>query len=307
MDNYKSTYTVDITSPAVFSFNITKDCKQYTFGLSQYNSSDYIEQNLFVLKNIPYWKSFLKYETSCYKSNDTYIISNFGNTFLGKSIIIFQKDYQSNQYTFTDQIDKRTGIYNTHLYKNDENKKLTEIDITNVSIDYSSYIETFDDSNEEIIIYSNDKKFIEQDLNIIPSILKNKIHTSSLSHSNEEVYLIIDNDGNDISFLCTDYECNLHENDVTTTTLFTMVDDVIETTHYINDLNYDKVRFVISDNGRYISHSTSLNGGEYKNNKGFLLSVEPKNQSNKNVSVRFSIGNKIHCSNLTSNFPNTPS
>ena len=128
------------------------------------------------------------------------------------------------------------------------------------------------------------------------------VFNTSINFELDDVYLTLEDSNGDLVLLTCDYECSLKNTDSTVTSMIPMVNNKIENVYYTYQSDYDRVRFVISDYGRFISHSTSKNNSSYSDNKGFLLSVKTKNEYNKNVSVRFTIDDESYATNLTSNF-----
>ena len=98
MDNLRSRKIANATEPIVFTFDIDPMCKQYTFGVSQSNLSKNIEQNLFVLKNNPFWKNPSTEEVSSFQENNVNYIRNFGDEIFGKQILIFNTNNQTDSY-----------------------------------------------------------------------------------------------------------------------------------------------------------------------------------------------------------------
>jgi hypothetical protein len=153
-------------------------------------------------------------------------------------------------------------------------------------------------------MYNEGVKFSNKELNLSPYVLQTMTFISGVQFSDtDEIYLTLEDESGDLVLLASDYECSIPKNDkLNVTTIIPFVNDNIENVYYTDKSDYDKVRFVMSDYGRYISHSTSKENKPFENNLGFLLSVKPKDNSNKNVSVRFTIDNKDYATNLTSNF-----
>lgn len=299
MDNLRSKYVVNSTEPIVFTFDIDQKCNQYTFGLSQFGITKNIEQNLYVLKNIPFWKSPLDKEVSSYKVNDTTFVSNFGDTLFGKKIAIFERKNQENNYYYKQSFNGESETLDYTLL----NQSNEEIPLNEITINYDVYVES--SKNDGEILYRDGIKFLNSELDASPFVLQGMVFNTAISFTDsDEVYLTIEDEGSgDLIMLSSDYECAIDKNnDINVTTIIPFVEDQIENVYYTNESNYDKVRFVISDNGRYISHATSTQGNDFENNMGFLLSVKPKDEHNKNVSVRFTIDNKDYATNLTSNF-----
>lgn len=299
MDNLRSKNLADATEPIVYSFNIDSKCKQYTFGLSQSYFSETIDQNLFILKNTPFWKSILENEVSCYEKEDQIIISNFGEQFLGKGIIIFVAPNQTNTYTYTQQFNSKKKL-TTIFTINDSNNK--EVDLSSVTINYQIFIENTETDNKEVIYQNGIPYTEEKDLFITPVVVSSMVFNTSINFELDDVYLTLEDSNGDLVLLTCDYECSLKNTDSTVTSMIPMVNNKIENVYYTYQSDYDRVRFVISDYGRFISHSTSKNNSSYSDNKGFLLSVKTKNEYNKNVSVRFTIDDESYAKNLTSNF-----
>ena len=297
MDNLRSRNLADATEPIVYSFDINSNCKQYTFGLSQSQFSKTIDQNLFILKNTPFWKSLLENEVSCYEKENQIIISNFGEQFLGKGILIFVAPNQTNTYTYNQQFNSKNKL-TTFTIKDSNNK---EIDLSSVTIDYQIFIENTEKDNKEVI-YKNGIPYTEENLFITPAVFTSMVFNTSINFEADDVYLTLEDSNGDLVLLSNDYECSLMNTDSNVTSMIPMVNDKIENVYYTYQSDYDRVRFVISDYGRFISHSTSKNNSSYSDNKGFPLSVKTKNESNKNVSVRFTIDEKSYATNLTSNF-----
>lgn len=297
MDNLRSRNLADATEPIVYSFDINSECKQYTFGLSQSQFSKTIDQNLFILKNTPFWKSLLENEVSCYEKENQIIISNFGEQFLGKGILIFVAPNQTNTYTYNHQFNSKNKL-TTFTIKDSNNK---EIDLSSVTIDYQIFIENTETDNKEVI-YQNGIPYTEENLFITPVVVTSMVFNTSINFEADDVYLTLEDSNGDLVLLSCDYECSLMNTDSNVTSMIPIVNDKIENVYYTYQSDYDRVRFVISDYGRFISHSTSKNNSSYSDNKGFLLSVKTKNESNKNVSVRFTIDEKSYATNLTSNF-----
>lgn len=300
MDNLRSRNQANAAEPIVYTFDINPQCKQYTFGISQFNISKNIEQNLYILRKTPFWKSPLDNEVSSYKDNNITYVSNFGDNLLGKQIIIFNNINQSSNYIFNIS-------YNNYFKTTDYtilNNSNEEVELSKITIDYDIYVESsFNDEGE--VIYRDGIKFINKDLILSPCVLQGMIfNTSVLFTESDEIYLTLEDDGTgDLIMLCSDYECTItKDTELNVTSVIPLVNDIIENVYYTDKSDYDKVRFVISDYGRYISHSTSTNNGDFENNLGYLLSVKPKDESNKNVSVRFTIDDKDYATNLTSNF-----
>ena len=303
MNNLRSKNQANATEPIVYSFDINPECRQYTFGISQYNITKNIEQNLYVLRKTPFWKSPLLYDVSSHQDTSYTYMNNFGDTFLGKKILIFHKNEQTNDYSFTQTYDKNNKTTDYDIL----NSSNTELSIDNVSIDYEVYIEASENDeikNDDVITYNEGVKFINKSLDLSPCVLQSTIFNSGISFSDtDEIYLTLEDEAGDLVMLCSDYECKIHNgSELSVTTIIPFVNNEIENVYYTNKSNYDKVRFVMSDYGRYISHSTSSNNKPFENNLGFLLSVKTKDKSNKNVSVRFSIDDMAHATNLTSNF-----
>lgn len=298
MNNLRSKNQANATEPIVYAFDINSDCKQYTFGISQFNATKNIEQNLYVLRKTPFWKSFLSQEVSCYQDSKNTYISNFGDTFLGKQILIFYNKNQTNEYSFAQSYDKKNKTTNYTI----SNSSGKEINLDNVTIDYDVYIESSD--NDEVVMYNEGVKFSNKKINLSPHVLQTMTFISGVQFSDtDEIYLTLEDESGDLVLLASDYECAIPKNDkLNVTTIIPFVNDNIENVYYTDKSDYDKVRFVMSDYGRYISHSTSKDNKPFENNLGFLLSVKTKDDSNKNVSVRFSIDNKDYATNLTSNF-----
>lgn len=300
MNNLRSRNQANAAEPIVYTFDINPQCKQYTFGVSQYNISKNIEQNLYILRKTPFWKSPLSNDVSSYKDNNNTYISNFGDNLFGKQIIIFNNINQSSNYIFNIS-------YNNYFKTTDYtilNNSNEEVELSKITIDYDIYVESsFNDEGE--VIYRDGIKFINKDLILSPCVLQGMIfNTSVLFSESDEIYLTLEDDGTgDLIMLCSDYECTItKDSELNVTSVIPLVNDIIENVYYTDKSDYDKVRFVISDYGRYISHSTSTNNGDFENNLGYLLSVKPKDESNKNVSVRFTIDDKDYATNLTSNF-----
>lgn len=176
--------------------------------------------------------------------------------------------------------------------------------INDINIIYDIYLESQNEEESEKL-FLDGKVFSNKNLSLTPFILQGMVFNSNVSFTeSDEIYLSLENnETDDLIVLCSDYEYTLNEKDeLNTTTIIPFVNDKIENIYYTNETDYNKVRFVISNNGRYISHSTSNDNNIFKNNLGFLLSSKTKDESNKNVSVRFSIDNKSYSTNLTSNF-----
>lgn len=300
MVNLRSKNQANSFEPIVYTFDIDPQCKQYTFGISQYNISKNIEQNLYILKQTPFWKSPLAYEVSSYKDDNNTFVNNFGNTLFGKQIIVFNEVIQSNDYHFNITYDNRNKTMDYNIF----NSSNVELNLSDVTINYDIYMESSENDNGQII-YRDGVKLYNKDLILSPYVLQGMIFNSSVSFTEtDEIYLTLEDDGTgDLIMLCSDYECTIPKDDeLNVTSVIPFVNDTIENVYYTDKSDYDKVRFVMSDYGRYISHSTSTNNGKFENNMGFLLSVKTKDESNKNVSVRFTIDNKDYATNLTSNF-----
>lgn len=301
MDNLRSRNLADATEPIVYSFDINSECKQYTFGLSQSQFSKTIDQNLFILKNTPFWKSFLENEVSCYEieieKENWIIISNFGEQFLGKGILIFVAPNQTNTYTYNQEFNSKNKLTTITITNSDDQK----VELSDETINYQIFIENTETDNKEVI-YQNGIPYTEENLVITPVVVTSMVFNNSIDFEFDDVYLTLEDSNGDLVFLSSDYECSLKNTDSNVTSMIPIVKDKIENVYYTYQSDYDRVRFVISDYGRFISHSTSKNNSSYSDNKGFLLSVKTKNESNKNVSVRFTIDDESYAKNLTSNF-----
>lgn len=300
MDNLRSKNQANAAEPIVYTFDINPQCKQYTFGISQFNITKNIEQNLYILRKTPFWKSPLLHEVSSYKDNNNTYISNFGNNLFGKQIIVFNNINQSSNYIFNISYDNKNKTTDYTILTT-SNK---EVELSDITINYDIYLESSNE-NESNVIYRDGIKLYNKDLILSPYVLQGMVFTTSvLFTGSDEIYITLEDDGTgDLIFLCSDYECTIpKDNELNVTSIIPFVNDEIENVYYTDNTEYDKVRFVMSDYGRYISHSTSTNNGDFENNLGYLLSVKTKDESNKNVSVRFTIDNKDYATNLTSNF-----
>lgn len=253
-----------------------------------------------MLRKTPFWKSPLSHEVSSYKDNDNTYVNNFGDTLFGKQIIVFNNVNQSNDYHFNISYDIRNKTTDYIIYNSSDE----EINLSDVTINYDIYMES-STSNDGQIIYRNGVKLYNKDLILSPYVLQGMVfNTNVLFTESNEIYLTLEDDGTgDLILLSSDYECTIpKDNELNVSSIIPFVNDEIENVYYTDKSDYDKVRFVMSDYGRYISHSTSTNNGKFENNLGYLLSVKTKDESNKNVSVRFTIDNKNYATNLTSNF-----
>lgn len=120
-------------------------------------------------------------------------------------------------------------------------------------------------------------------------------------HINEEDEIItLDNQGG-LTLLNFDYAIKLDTNKTDVTTISSIKNDKIIQCDYLINKDYDKVRFVISDYGRIISHSIHPINSEKAYSDSKIHVFDSKNVKD-NVFVKFSTDNKSGISNITTNF-----
>lgn len=300
MNNLRSKKLANAAEPIVYSFDINPNCKQYSFGISQNSKQKNIEQNLLILRKTPFWKSPLSQEVSCYQDQNNTYICNFGDSLLGKKILIYCNTNQSSDYYFHKNYNNENKILEYEI-KDSSNEIVY---FPTIKIDYNIYLESSSEKDDEEKIFNNGIKYSSIDLDIVPFVLQGMVFNTNTSFSSsDDIYLTLEDEKGDLILLCSDYECTIpKDNKLNVTCIVQLDNDKIENVYYTEKSDYDKVRFIISDYGRHISHSTSTNNGQFENNLGFMLSPEAKEESKKNVSVRFSIDNKNYSTNLTTNF-----
>lgn len=118
---------------------------------------------------------------------------------------------------------------------------------------------------------------------------------------NEIITIITLNNQGGLTLLNLDYAIKLDTDKTNVTTIASIKNNKIIQCDYLINKDYDKVRFVISDYGRIISHSIHPINSEKAYSDSNIHVFDSKNIKD-NVFVKFSTDNALGISNITANF-----
>lgn len=129
--------------------------------------------------------------------------------------------------------------------------------------------------------------------------------TPILYETNNQEYITVSNNQDDLFLLGTDFEIlipNSISSKITTIISYQKINNKqkIVKTQFIKDKDFDRARFVISDYGRTISHSIkNTNEIGYSNTN---ISIFDCQKYTNPVSIKFYTSNDSGISNITANF-----
>lgn len=234
--------------------------------------------------------------TSFTFQNGFFYVWNTQNKLLGNEIVILQDFIPLQKQDYYVLFDNETSTYNFY------HKSNIGAPISNAAIDlhYTCYINTdsYGDSSDEVI-YHNDQYYFKTDFQVIPQLA-----------SDDDYDAILISSGQEPTILASDFIIKIDPTKYKITSIVAKENGKVLSTDYINFYDYDRVRFVISDYGRMISHSIHKKDSEsmYQQSKVSVFNTKkfnsnyPQFNNYKFVSINFKVNDKNSISNLTANF-----
>jgi hypothetical protein len=134
--------------------------------------------------------------------------------------------------------------YTTHKFT----KNGKEIDFKTLELGYKCFITSEDfayESFKEYPIYKNNKYYYQSTFNVVPFVCQEQ----------DDTIILLENNSNEAVVLNLDYGVSLNPYEYNISTVESYINGNLVKTEHFTSPEYDKVRFVMSDYGRIISHT----------------------------------------------------
>ena len=259
------------------------DNKKFALGFSLNDADNFILQNVLILQDKIHWKSSLDNDLSVVESDDgTTTLSNVGNTFLNNEIRILQDArYQTSSYIG----ERKANHVEVSFYEGS-----TEVNFETIDTNHSVYIKIKenDDTYGKNVLTEDFSSFVETDFIVTPTVLSSKVYNSDTNFSKtDDIYITLES-VDDLVLLTSDYEITIDSEKENYSTIVLLKNNETDSIYY-DKIDTDRVRFVISDYGRFISfaqHNEESNS--FHKTKSLIFSSNKLTDENQTVSIRLS-------------------
>lgn len=215
------------------------------------------------------------------------MVYNTEGYLLGNKIHFLQQTHKTNKYY------SKVSTTNTKdiVIYDSTSETQEQVSLENLDLSYKCYINTdqFSSQNGELIFIQ--EQFYETNFEVVPFTCQTQ---------NQQI-IILDNTQNELAFLGLDYGVVVDPEINKIVTIASYQNGVIKETDYIKGVDYNRVRFVVSDGGRILSHAVHEKDSKEQFSKNVAKKFET-NDRERLISIKFEIDNNSSISNITSNF-----
>lgn len=175
-----------------------------------------------------------------------------------------------------------------------------EVSFNDLDLGYKCYITSQDFINQDLKqypIFQNNTYYFESTLEVVPIV-----HVNKNDDDDMDTVILVGLNSSECSILAYDYGIAIDPSENKITSIQAIHNNKVIDTTYINNLQYDKARFVISDYGRLISHSVHKKDSDKMFEQPNITVFNTVEKSSTPTRVHFYTNNDKGITNITSNF-----